>query len=106
MANLTIIKSEQFNGVQCDFYRNENNDIFMTTEQLGTVLGYASKSGISNIMERNPYIKSIEFSGVHKMGTPSGVQDTRVFTEDGIYEVTMLAKTEKAKEFRGYQLQA
>ncbi|QJX64882.1 hypothetical protein HLK66_16405 [Niallia circulans] len=25
---------------------------------------------------------------------------TRIFTEDGIYEVTMLSKTEKAKEFR------
>lgn len=28
--------------------------------------------------------------------------DTRIFTEDGIYEVTMLAKTEKAKEFRAF----
>ena len=33
--------------------------------------------------------------GTDKLGTPLTIQETRVFTEDGIYEVTMLAKTEK-----------
>lgn len=43
-------------------------------------------------------INFIEFSVVVKMTTTDDKQyDTRIFTEDGIYEVTMLAKTEKAK---------
>lgn len=41
----------------------------------------------------------MNFSGVIKMIIEGGqidtTQETRVFTEDGIYEVTMLAKTEK-----------
>ena len=42
-----------------------------------------------------------EFSVVTKLVSTDGKQyNTRVFTEDGIYEVTMLAKTEKAKQFR------
>ena len=40
----------------------------------------------------------IEFSSVDKLTTlDSKNRDVRIFTEDGIYEVTMLAKTEKAK---------
>ena len=31
-----------------------------------------------------------------------GAQNTRTFIEDGIYEVTMLSKQEKAKEFRAW----
>lgn len=39
----------------------------------------------------------IEFSSVDKLTTlDSKNRDVRIFTEDGIYEVTMLAKTEKA----------
>lgn len=31
---LQIIKSEMFNNVFCDFYQNENNEVFMTINQL------------------------------------------------------------------------
>ena len=55
------------------------------------------------MLKNNPYLKNEEFSKVVKVPYPSGgTQNTRVFTEDGIYEVTMLAKTEKAKEFRSW----
>lgn len=103
MSNkLEIVKSEKFNGTECDFYSN-SKEVFMTTEQLGECLGYAyGKQAISKILDRNSYLKEKEFSGVVKLGTPSGMQETRVFTEDGIYEVTMLARTEKAKEFRAF----
>ncbi|WP_051965514.1 BRO-N domain-containing protein [Thermanaerosceptrum fracticalcis] len=103
MSNLALIKSEHFGDIQCDFYRNEQEQICMTTEQLGQALGYEyPKQAISKILDRYPYLREIEFSGVVKLGTPSGVQETRVFTEDGIYEVTFLAKTEKARAFRAW----
>ena len=102
MNNLQLIKSSKFGEAECDIYSNEK-EMFMTTEQLGCCLGYAyGKQAISKILDRNNYLKEREFSGVVKLGTPSGEQETRVFTEDGIYEVTMLAKTEKAKEFRAF----
>ncbi len=102
MNNLQLIKSSKFGEIECDIYSNEK-EMFMTSTQLGECLGYSEpRKGISKIVERNEYLKNKEFSGVVILGTPSGEQETRVFTEDGIYEVTMLAKTEKAKEFRAF----
>lgn len=103
MSNLTLVKSEKFGEVKCDFYTNEKQTPCMTSEQLGSALGYADpKKAISNLVNRNEYLSNNEFSGTLNMRTPGGLQETRVFTEDGIYEVTMLAKTEKAKSFRSW----
>lgn len=101
MSELQLIKSAKFGDIQADIYKRDNEP-YMTTEQLGACLGYSQpKSAISKIVDRNKYLKNPEFSGVTKLTTPDGgTQNTRVFTEDGIYEITMLAKTEKAKEFR------
>lgn len=109
MSNLQLIKSSKFGEVECDIYSNEK-EMFMTISQLANCLGYASKSGVEKILQRNNYLKDQDFSaicvlavgGTDKMGAPKTMQETRVFTEDGIYEVTMLAKTEKAKEFRAF----
>lgn len=105
MNELTLVKSAEFGKIQCDFYGKEN-EVYMTINQLAECLGYASKSGVENIISRNEYLKSQEFSGTHRLRVPNGngvsEQSTRVFTEDGIYEVTMLSKTEKAKEFRAW----
>ena len=102
--SLSLIKSESFGSVQCDFYQNDQEQNCMTTEQLGQALGYEfPKQAIGKIIDRNAYLKNDEFSGVVKLGTPNGgTQETRVFTEDGIYEVTFLSKTAKAKEFRAW----
>ena len=103
MNNLVLFKSENFQGIECDFWSNGNNEVFMTSEQLGMVLGYSfPREGINKIVLRNEYLKKDEFSAEVRMGSPSGMQTTRVFTEDGIYEVAFLAKTEKAKEFRSW----
>ena len=103
MNDLVLFKSEVFQGIECDFWSNENRDVFMTSEQLGMVLGYSfPREGINKIVLRNEYLKNDEFSAEVRMGSPSGMQITRVFNEDGIYEVAFLAKTEKAKEFRSW----
>lgn len=100
MKNLELVKSFNFNDVKCDIY-SKNNEVFMTSTQLGEVLGYSEpRKAISKLVERNSYLKEKEFSGVVNLGTPSGIQETRVFTEDGIYEITMLSKTETGKKFR------
>lgn len=100
MRNLELVKSFNFNEVKCDIY-SKNNEVFMTSIQLGEALGYKNpRKSISNLVNRFEYLKDKEFSGVINLMTPSGKQETRVFTEDGIYEVTMLSKTETGKKFR------
>ncbi|MCI8618362.1 MAG: Bro-N domain-containing protein [Clostridia bacterium] len=100
MNNLELVKSFNFNDVKCDIY-SKDNEVFMTGEQLGKVLGYQyAREGINKIVSRNEYLKDKEFSAEVKMTSPSGIQNTRLFTEDGIYEITMLSKTETGKKFR------
>ena len=102
MNNLQIVKSAQFGEVQCDVY-SDSNDMFMTISQLSECLGYSGRKSLEKMIERNPYLKDREFSVTDKLSATDGKRyNTRIFTEDGIYEVTMLAKTEKAKEFRAW----
>ncbi|MGN1012302.1 MAG: Bro-N domain-containing protein [Clostridia bacterium] len=100
---LEIVKSENFNGIECDFY-SDKKDVFMTINQLANCLKYKNgRKGIENLISRNEYLKNREFSVTLDMRATDGKQyNTRVFTEDGIYEVTMLARTEKAREFRDF----
>ena len=102
MKELNLIKSEHFGNIQCDFY-SRDSEVYMTISQLAECLGYADKKGVEQLIERNPYIRKEEFSFIQKVPLKmGGTQDTRTFTEDGIYEVTMLAKTERAREFRAW----
>lgn len=103
MTNLKLIKSESFGGVQADIYSNDK-DMYMTALQLGECLGYANpRESINKIVSRNDYLRDAEFSAEVALTSPRGdTQSTRVFTEDGIYEVTMLSRTDKAKDFRSW----
>ena len=103
-----IVKSEMFCGNQCDFYESDSNEIFMTAFQLGSCLGYSDPNrNINKLISRNEYLKNMEFSVVVKLTTTDGKQyNTRLFTEDGIYEITMLSKTDKARQFRAFVREA
>ena len=37
---MKLVTTEQFNNITCDFYRNVNDDIMLTREQIGTALEY------------------------------------------------------------------
>lgn len=103
MRNLELIKSAMFGEIPCDVY-SDSKEMYMTAEQLGNCLGYAeARRSIGNLLKRNDYLENKEFSAVIKLMTPQGTkQNTRIFTEDGIYEITFLSKTAKAKEFRAW----
>ncbi len=98
-----LIRSDRFGEVECDIY-SDSKEMYMTAGQLGKCLGYsAPRESINKIVQRNSYLKNAEFSTEVKLTSPRGdIQNTRLFTEDGIYEVTMIAKTEKSKQFRSW----
>ncbi len=102
MKDLKLVKSVIFEGVSCDIY-SDGEVTCMTSKQLGEALGYSTpRESVNKIVQRNPYLNDIEFSAEVILTSPSGLQNTRIFNEDGIYEVSMLAKTERANEFRGF----
>lgn len=74
MSDLKLIKSEYFGNVECDFY-GKSGEVYMTISQLAECLGYADKSGVQKIVDRNPYLKNAEFSGTDNLVcTPSSRQ--------------------------------
>lgn len=38
--NLTLITTETFGDLPCNFYRNTDNEILLTRDQIGTALEY------------------------------------------------------------------
>jgi len=93
MSNLALVKSEMFEDVLCDFWKNENEDIFMTSEQLGKALKYSTpRESVNKLVSRNEYLKDIDFSGeVAIFATDGKLYNTRVFTKQGIIEVCKIS---------------
>lgn len=40
MSNLKLVTTENFGNLECNFYRNMNDDILLTREQIGQALEY------------------------------------------------------------------
>ena len=84
----------------------KNNELEIEMGELAKAIGYADYKGIITLLDRNPELKNKEFSYLKKVDSiENGVvkkREKRLFTEDGLYEVTMLANTENAKKFRRF----
>lgn len=93
MSELNLIKEKDI--IMYD------NIICMTAESIGRALGYATpKQSIYKIYNRNQE-ELDNYSTIVKMTTVDGkAREVRVFSEEGIYIISMLANTDKAKAFR------
>lgn len=97
--NLSLAVKEMFEGNEMNIYTNENNDVFMTREQIGKALGYANpRESIKNIHSRNKD-RLNQFSRKAQIDTPSGKQETVIYNEKGIYEILRYSKQPKADAF-------
>lgn len=94
-----------YNGMQLGV-AIKNNEIEIEMGELAKAIGYTDITAINNLLVRNPELKNKEFSYLKKVDSiENGVvkkREKRLFTEDGLYEVTMLANTENAKKFRRF----
>jgi len=93
----------EFNGTQVKVLI-KNNTIEIEMSELAKAIGFEDVRGVHNIVDRNPELKNKEFSYLKKVDSiENGIikkREKRVFTEDGLYEVSMLANTEISKKFR------
>ena len=84
----------------------KNNGIEIEMGELAKAIGYTDVRGLKKLLDTNPELKNKEFSYLKKVDSiENGVvkkREKRLFTEDGLYEVTMLANTENAKKFRRF----
>lgn len=95
-----------FENTELQVMVNNNHEIEMDIDELIKALGFESKKSIEHLIARNPELQSPEFSKIKKvLSNEGGVlkkRDKRVFNQDGIFEISYLANTDRAKEFRRF----
>ncbi|VFS57668.1 BRO family protein [Kluyvera cryocrescens] len=78
--------------------------IWLTANQIGYALQYADDKAVQRIFTRHADEFTEKMSMVVKLTTPSGKQETRVFSLRGAHMLAMFARTPVAKEFRRWVL--
>ena len=82
-----------------------HNIPWLVGHQIGGALGYQNThKDIQKIYSRNADEFTEEMTQLVKLETAVGLRETRIFSPRGCYLIGMLAKTEKAKEFRHWVL--
>lgn len=96
MSNLTLITTETFNNLPCNFYRNMNDDILLTREQIGQALEYSDPiDSIYRIHKRHQNrLDNLSVCLSDGLG-----HDIYYYTERGIMEICRWSSKPKANEF-------
>lgn len=98
--NIQLAVKEMFGQNEMNIYQNENNDVFMTREQIGQALDYSEPViAISKLHKRNKK-RLDQFSVVTKLVSTDGKSyETTIYNEKGIYEIIRHSKQPKADDF-------
>lgn len=106
MTNLKLVTTENFGELQCNFYRNMNDDILLTREQIGTALEYSNPStAIKNLHRKHKdrldtLSMKIKLGGFQNEPTSKSDEQERVYyTERGIMELCRWSRQPKANLF-------
>ena len=95
-----------FENTELQVMVNNNHEIEMDIDELAKALGFKDKNSFKSIILRNPELQSPEYSSMKKvLSNEGGVlkkRDKRVFNQDGIFEISYLANTDRAKDFRKF----
>jgi prophage antirepressor-like protein len=92
-----------FNNVQFDIV-DRNNQPWIKSRELAKALGYADEKSINRIYQRNADEFAPNMVGGVNLTTPSGEQETRIFSLRGCHLLAMFARTTIAKQFRKWVL--
>ena len=103
--NLKLITTETFGDLSCNFYRNMNDDILLTREQIGFALEYSNpQKAIQKIHFRHKE----ELNGLYikeKLRSKDGaINNTCLYSIDGVITICSLSTKEKAYEFSQWVL--
>lgn len=99
---LTLATQRPFGTLTCDFYKNDSGEFYMTREQIAQALEYpAGAKAIAQIHSRNAD-RLNPMSGVLKMKTPGGEQDTFVYNIRGVMEICRFSRQDKADKFMDF----
>lgn len=96
MSNLKLITTENFGDLQCNFYRNMNDDILLTREQIGSALEYSRpEDAIYRIHKRHKErLDNLSICLSDGFG-----HEVFYYTERGIMEICRWSNSKKANQF-------
>ncbi len=83
---------------------DRNNQPWLRATQIDLALDYADGKAIQRIYSRNKDEFTDAMTGVVKLTTPTGEQESRIFSLRGAHLLAMLSRTAVAKEFRRWVL--
>ena len=106
MTTLKLITTENFGDLQCNFYRNMNDDVLLTREQIGTALEYSDPSkAIQKIhLKHKDRLDTLSVRIKSPTTTNLGVSENLItetvyYTERGIMEICRWSRQNKANQF-------
>lgn len=106
MSSLKLVTTENFGNISCDFYRNMNDDILLTREQIGSALEYTNpRTAIKNIHRKHKdrldeLSIRIKSGGYQNEPTSKSEEQERVYyTERGIMEICRWSRQPLANQF-------
>lgn len=85
-------------------YMEMAGQIWLTAAEVGEALGYSDDKAIHRLYRKHADEFTVNMTGVVKVATPGGVQDSRVFSLRGAHLMGMFSRTTVAKEFRCWVL--
>lgn len=101
-TSLTLATQKPFGNLTCDFYKNDNNEFYITRKQIGEALEYNDPvRNISKLHDRNAD-RLNPLSGVVNLTTPGGQQETYVYTLRGAMEICRFSRQPKADKFMDF----
>ena len=106
MSNLKLVTIEHFGNLECNFYRNMNDDILLTREQIGQALEYSNPStAIKNLHRKHKdrldlFSVRIKLGGLQNEPTSKSEEQERVYyTQQGIMEICRWSRQPLANKF-------
>ena len=100
MTNLKLITTETFGDLSCNFYRNMNDDILLTREQIGQALEYSDPDVALSKIHKKHKDRLDGLSVVTKLESTDGKEyNTTLYSERGIMEICRWSRQLKANIF-------
>lgn len=112
LGELALVKQGDFLGTVCDFYKDMNDNIYMTRKQIAEALDYPDIKAIEKIHERNRNrmdSESVEISrfktirqNVGGLNTSELANSTLLYNERGVYDICFYSTQPRAIEFKDW----
>ena len=100
MNKFKLVTTEKFGELDCNFYRNMNNDILLTRDQIGTALEYINPDDSLSKIHKRHKDRLDKFSVVDTLSSIDNKKyNTIMYTTKGVMEICRWSRQPKADAF-------